>query len=197
MAIAFPGRDGSLLFREGLCDRSVVRCKAGTKHLDLEDGPQDDVVGVVDARAVQMFNAGIDEVRACCRMLWAEYAAVVGGRRMFATSHRLLKRAGLHELDERDEAERQHSEFTPYLAADAGVYSAADKAGVVPEFKGLLASRTAPVVQWRRCSAAGSDERTSSTHRATKWPCRYCNGLAKELHEHDLPAEVPASSAKT
>ncbi|MDH4075092.1 MAG: protein rep [Acidimicrobiia bacterium] len=85
-----------------------------------------------------------DEVRARCRALWAEYAAVVGGRRMFATSHGLLKRAGVEELDEQDEAERQQGEFTPYVAADAGVYSAADKAGVVPELKGLLSSRTAP-----------------------------------------------------
>ena len=71
---------------------------------------------------------------------------MVGGRRMFATSHGLLKRAGVDELDEQDEAERQHGEFTLYVAADAEVYSAADKAGVLPEPKGLLASRTAPVV---------------------------------------------------
>ena len=85
-----------------------------------------------------------DEVRARCRALWAEYAAVVGGRRMFATSHGLLKRACVEELDEQDEAERQHGEFTPYVAADGPVYSAADKAGMTPELKGLLASRAAP-----------------------------------------------------
>ena len=84
-----------------------------------------------------------NEVRARCRALWAEYATVVGGRRMFATSHGLLKRAGVKELDEQDEAEHQHGEFTPNVAADAPVYSAADKSGVVPELKGLLASRTA------------------------------------------------------
>ncbi len=65
---------------------------------------------------------------------------------MFDTSRGLLNRAGVSELDEQDEAERQHGEFMPYVAADAPVYSAADKAGVVPELRGLLASRAAPEV---------------------------------------------------
>ena len=65
---------------------------------------------------------------------------------MFAMSHGLLKRTGVDEVDEQAEAERQHGEFVAYVAADALVYSAADKAGVVPELKGLLASRAAPEV---------------------------------------------------
>jgi len=87
-----------------------------------------------------------DEVRARCRALWAEYASVVGGRRMFDTSRGLLNRAGVSELDEQDEAERQHGEFVPYVAADGPVYSTADKAGVIPELRGLLASRATPEV---------------------------------------------------
>ncbi len=87
-----------------------------------------------------------DEVRARCRAVWAEYAAAVGGRRMFAMSHGLLKRTGVDEIDEQAEAERQHGEFVPYVAADAAVYSAADKAGAVPELKGLLASRARPEI---------------------------------------------------
>jgi len=87
-----------------------------------------------------------DDVRARCRALWAEYAAVVGGRRMFATSHGLLKRTGVQEVDEQAEAERLHGEFVPYVAADAAVYSAAEKASLMPELKGLLASRAAPSV---------------------------------------------------
>ena len=65
---------------------------------------------------------------------------------MFDSSRGLLNRAGVSELDEQDEAEHQHGEFTPYLAADAPVYSATEKAGVVPELRGLLASRAAPEV---------------------------------------------------
>jgi len=60
---------GKRAFSSGVeqsCDtrRGVVRCKAGTKHLDLEDGPQDDVVGVVDARAVRILNVGIHQTQA-------------------------------------------------------------------------------------------------------------------------------------
>ena len=46
----------------------------------------------------------------------AEYAAALGGRRMFAMSHGLLKRTGVDEIDEQAEAERQQGEFVPNVA---------------------------------------------------------------------------------
>lgn len=52
----------------------------------------------------------------------------------------------MKELDEQTEAERQHGEVVACTAIETDVYSAADKAGVMIDLKGLLASRATSTV---------------------------------------------------
>ena len=89
------------------------------------------------------------EVRARCRALWSQYVETMAGakhRRMFDSSRGLLKQAGVAEVDEQAEAERVEGDATLYVEVDAQVHNAADKAGVLPEVKGLLASKASPEV---------------------------------------------------
>ena len=87
------------------------------------------------------------EVRARCRALWRDYVNTVAGdkhRRMFDSSRGLFRQAGVAELDEQAEAERVEGDATLYVEVYAPVHNAADTAGVMPEVKGLLASKASP-----------------------------------------------------